>query len=361
MWLEEPCVDAYAWVCADPRTLRLVGRRQGRPLNWSGLAHRRGILMARLDLESEYSEAVWGSEGAAASREGKKAHRPDGELRVDGELWAIEVEISFKSYSIVQSKIEKILEQRYQRVIYFCSSVCLPFLEQVAANLGDDRLEIRRLELPAWLEAPERSRPKKAPKEISSRQRELLARINEEGMVAEDQLAELTNSDAVLLREELCELTQLGLLEEGFHLPGGSAWVWCTRAGASKSKTGLCYLNRVGSSRLLRRRMMMAIRLKLTSQHKSGSWVTKRMLSKGVRCGVGSDIAMLVSGGQRIGILLSMEALIMSPSRLGSLDTFIRSVDVMYWYCERDKLSRVTKLVADNEWTNVEIREVCPA
>jgi len=91
-------------------------------------------------------DAVWTSERelhrtARIIAAPRTRHMPDAEVALDGQLVAVEVELTQKQQARTES-IARELCTRYAAVWYFCTPATFAQLERIAAKAGFERLQV---------------------------------------------------------------------------------------------------------------------------------------------------------------------------------------------------------------------------
>lgn len=351
-------VDPQPWFNATRRGGRCVEvecwwvRRPG----ISSLNHRRGINEARLELEGEFSGGGWISERELL-REGRpEDYLPDGVFKFDGALWAIEVELTRKNRRLIRRKVAWLLA-RYDKVIYFCADMVRLRVSGVQSEFAAERFEVRSASGTSWREAtnkwtgPVAYRPSQA-------DRKLLRLVSEEGVVAVDQLSALLGSPEKALREQLAVLEKHQFVESGFR--GGSlgGWVRCTWRGNEASESGLANFCVNSSARLPRRRALMALRLALAPNVRSGRWLTRRMLGREEMFGASLEMAVLERRGRRMAIVVSSDVAVRYDRVRGWMPGLSEQYDGVWWYCAGRSYDGARRLVEFDGWSKVDVRRM---
>lgn len=299
-YLGEPCpwasLEGGGWAQAGR-----PGRRSWRPSPMS-LSHRREVIEARLILRDEKPGWAWLSESDVGGQNTSGAINPDGVLKRGDLRWAIEVERSKKPVGTLRAKLERLCRQ-YTKVIYFAA----PSIRVTLAKLQEAG-ELENLELRPLPGEPSHSAPTKLVRrhyEPSEPAREMLTRINEEGVVARSQLPRFLDWDEGDVEEALQELNDNQCLRQGQEHNGDGGWIWCRRRGVNRSGSDLAPPPPPDSGGLMRRFVLMEIRLQLLAEFPGSTWVTRRRLRhgyKGNRSGLPDGV--LVRGGYRYAVVL---------------------------------------------------------
>lgn len=351
--------DRYPWLRPTSRAASRLGTPYRRhSLSLRHLNHHRGMIEARIELSQEFPEGRWVSESAVLRRDRCKEDLPDGEFELDGNRWAIEVELSWKSIPRVRNHVDALL-RRYDKVIYFCTDRVLRRMAAVQAGFPAERLQLRQAKAPTWLTAPQKRKVKSSHR-VTPVEVKLLRLITEEGAVAIDQLAELTGAEPAPMRRQLAKLERHGLLERGFRFPGSAGWVWCTYLGTRASGTSICPLKMVGPSLLHRRRAMMSVRLLLMGPGSPGRWLTRRMLSQGIKRGIRIEMAVLEHHGCRFAVMALPEAPTHTPPMVRSIERLASEYDAVWCYCASESKVWATRQLLSKGWKNVEVKDLPP-
>ncbi len=110
------------------------------------LAHIRAVTDVRLWVEGRRPEAEWVSERALAKAQergpGRRhGHRPDALVRAEGHEVAVEVELTLKK----RERLERLVREtasRYGSVWYFAAPAPQAALDQIAAAIGGERVQV---------------------------------------------------------------------------------------------------------------------------------------------------------------------------------------------------------------------------
>lgn len=351
--------DEYSWLRPTSRSARRLGMPyRRRPLSLRSLNHHRGMIEARIELSQEFPGGRWLSESSILRRDRCKDNLPDGEYEYNGSRWAIEAELSWKSIPWVRAHVEGLL-QRYDKVIYFCSDRVLRHMAAVQAGFPADRLEARQAKMSTWL-APARPHAVSSDHRVTPRERKLLRLIVEEGAVAIDQLAQLCDDELTLMRRQLAKLERHGLLERGFRFAGSPGWVWCTARGTRVSGADLVPIGMVGPSRLHRRRALMSVRLALTGSGRQGRWLTRRMLSQGIKRGIRIEMAVFERSDRRFAVMALVERPGHVCQTVGSVERLAGEYDGVWLYCSPESRPWAERQLLSKGWKNVEIKDLPP-
>jgi len=289
-------------------------------------------------------------------KEGRNGQLPDGLYEIDGERWAIEVELTRKSRPRVRRRAVGLM-MRFHKVMYFCSDSVLSCVTAVQSEFDVGRFEIRAA---AGATRAPRVQKGGAPSDhpVSDSERRLLALISEEGVVAVDQLAALMGADVRKLQRQLKLLEKHHLVVYGFPKLAPNGWVWCTDRGAVASGAGLPRLFVTSPARLPRRRALMAVRLAGTGHGGGGGWTSRRELR---RKGQSTSLEMAVwkDGKRRIAIVVLVDPLPRSPKRVRTwMPRLIEEYDLVWWYCSSSSEESARRLVSRDAWKGVEIRRL---
>jgi hypothetical protein len=106
------------------------------------LAHVEAVTDVRLHLLAFYPGASWTSERDLPA--GCGVHRPDGLLWVDGREVAVEVELTQKSRVRTRGIVCELVA-RYPEVVYFTTGGPRRLVEELAAEVGQGRVEVHPL------------------------------------------------------------------------------------------------------------------------------------------------------------------------------------------------------------------------
>ena len=110
------------------------------------LAHIAAVTDVRLDVLARHPAAEWVCERElhreiGAEPGGRRRHRPDALVVVDGREVAVEVELTLKR----RARMERIMRElvaRYGSVSYFAAPAAKRTLEQLAADVGGGRVQV---------------------------------------------------------------------------------------------------------------------------------------------------------------------------------------------------------------------------
>jgi hypothetical protein len=135
----------FVWLTRRGQTLAGVDYSVWRP-NPGMLAHIAAVTDVRLHVLDRHPGADWVCERElhrelAGTPGGRRRHRPDGLVVIDGREVAVEVELTLKR----RGRIEQIMTElvaRYGSVTYFATPAPRRALTAVAADLGRDRVQV---------------------------------------------------------------------------------------------------------------------------------------------------------------------------------------------------------------------------
>ena len=140
----------FIWLTAKGQRACGADYKLWRPSTPGRLPHLAACTDARLMVAERRPDAVWTSErellrtariiGAPRSR-----HMPDAEVGLQGQLVAVEVELTQKQHARTEA-IARELCARYAAVWYFCTPATTKQLEGIAAKPGFERLQVLALE-----------------------------------------------------------------------------------------------------------------------------------------------------------------------------------------------------------------------
>ncbi len=145
-WQQEGLADARKYFYRQPEWVWLT--RQGlvqMNLNYSNWSPSVGILnhlhdlnRVRIRIEDQFTECYWRSERdlRREHRTDKRFHIADGEVHLNGQVIAVEVELTQKSMSRVTDIIRR-LSHQYDRIWYFVNDQTRPVIEKAVGDRAE--------------------------------------------------------------------------------------------------------------------------------------------------------------------------------------------------------------------------------
>lgn len=145
-WKQEGLADARKYFYRQPEWIWLT--RQGlvqmnlRYSNWSPsvgiLNHLHDLNRVRIQIEDQFDECVWRSERDLRREHwtDKRFHVADGEVHLNGQIVAIEIELTQKSMSRVTDIVRRLVHQ-YDRIWYFVNDQTRPVIEKAIGDRAD--------------------------------------------------------------------------------------------------------------------------------------------------------------------------------------------------------------------------------
>lgn len=335
--------------------------RAGRPPreNWRpspvSLPHRREVIKARLMLRDEKPGWAWLSETDVAGQNSAGAFNPDGVLKRGNLRWAIEVERSKKLVGTLRTKLEALCSE-YARVIYFAPPSIRATLKRLQEAGELENLEVRPL--PGEPVSTPRKKFVRWHYEPSVAAREMLVRINEEGVVARAQLARFLGWDEPKVEETLRELDESHCLRRRGEKDKDRGWIWCSRRGVNRSGSDLAPPPPPNGGGLVKRFVLMEVRLDLLAQFPGSKWVTRRRLSSGCKGNLAAaPDAVLVRGGKRYAVVV-FDTRRSRPAVVQRLNRWKSEYAGVICYRSRHVSNWVTGLVCAYELDWLDVRDL---
>ena len=139
----------FIWLTAKGQHACGADYKRWRPSTPGRLPHLAACTDARLTVAERRPEALWTSERellrtARMIGTPRTRHMPDAEVALDGQLVAVEVELTQKQQARTEA-IARELCARYAAVWYFCTPATAKQLEAIAAKRGFERLQVLAL------------------------------------------------------------------------------------------------------------------------------------------------------------------------------------------------------------------------
>lgn len=349
VWLRQPGVEHAA-----------TGFRQVTPSMW-GLAHRRAMCAARLELETRHPNGEWVCERSLWEWKALAHHIPDGLLKITnaqgkGEVWAIEAELTPKTYErYVEIAIDR--SERYDRLVYFCSPRVMKLLKRIPAVMDNPKIQVEEFfqepytfELFQW-DWTETSGPGEVPptRHPEAWEVEILKLIAEQGGMPVDQLARFLKYDYETAQKVADYLDVSGFLMQGRGPVKQAPWLWVTKVGGRLAGTGLkCLTPSPATVEVLRLRN--EARLHVLERSPDVHWWSTRLLRIGAE-DPRVPMAIVEDAGEQHAVEIEY-ARTARKERIAKYDRRCEEFDAVAVFCSSRRVKSFEELKEERGWEN---------